>query len=127
MGSNKKIFIIEDDQNMRNAIKRMVKNSLPTVEVLETGDGKQALKMIEDYKPNLILLDVLMFGMNGLQVLKVLKESKNREIRKTPVIMLTGVGNREIAIKAAKMGAVDYITKPFNERIFLMKIKNYMR
>ena len=127
MGINKKIFIIEDDQNMRNAIKRMVKNDLPSVEILETGDGKQGLKIAGNSKPDLILLDVLMSDMNGLQVLKVLKESKDRKIRKIPVIMLTGVGNREIAIKAAKIGAVDYITKPINERIFLMKIRNYLK
>ena len=105
----------------------MVKNDLPLVEILETGDGKQGLEIAKDSKPDLILLDVLMSGMNGLQVLKVLKESKDREIKKIPVIMLTGVGNREISIKAAKMGAVDYITKPIDERIFLLKIRNYLK
>jgi len=127
MQYSKKIFIIEDDQNMRNAIKRMLKQELPSVDILETGNGEQALKIAENYKPNLILLDVLMSGMNGLKVLKVLKERGNREIRKIPVIMLTGVASREINIKARKIGAVDYITKPFNEKIFLMKIKNYLK
>lgn len=126
MPYNKNILIIEDDHNMRNAIRRMVNQVLPSVEVLETGDGKEALKIVGNSKPNLILLDVLMPDMNGLLVLRALKESENREIRRIPVIMLTGVGNREIAIQAAKMGAVDYITKPYNEKIFLMKIKKYL-
>ncbi|NVM03082.1 MAG: response regulator [Candidatus Helarchaeota archaeon] len=126
MHYNKKLLIIEDEKNMRNTIKRTLKQGLPSVIILETGESKEALKIVEDSKPDLILLDVLMPNMNGLQVLKALKESKNREIRKIPVIMLTGVGNIEIASIAKKMGAVSYITKPFNEEIFLVKIKNYL-
>ncbi len=126
MQYNKKIFIIEDDQNMRNAIKRMLKQELSSVDILETGDGEKALSITESSKPNLILLDVLLPNMNGLQVLKALKESKNKEIRKIPVIMLTGIGNREIAVQAGKMGAVDYITKPYNKDVFLLKIKKYL-
>ena len=126
MHYNKKLLIIEDEKNMRNTIKRTLKQGLPSVSILETGESKEALKIVEDSKPDLILLDVLMPNMNGLQVLKALKESKNREIRKIPVIMLTGVGNIEIASIAKKMGAVSYITKPFNEEIFLVKIKNYL-
>ena len=126
MQHKKKIFIIEDEQNMRNAIKRMVEYSLPSVDILETGDGEKALNIAESSIPDLILLDVLLPNMNGLQVLKALKESKNKEIRKIPVIMLTGIVNREIAIQAIKMGAVDYITKPFNRKVFLLKIKKYL-
>ena len=126
MRYNKKIFIIEDEQNMRNAIKRMVKESLPSVDILEIGDGKEALSIAERSKPGLILLDVLLPNMNGLQVLKALKESKYKEIRKIPVIMLTGIGNKEIAVQAEKMGAVDYITKPYNKEVFLLKIKKYL-
>ena len=127
MQSNKKVLIVEDERNVRNAIKRIVNQGLPSVEVLETGNGKQALSIAKNNKPNLILLDILMSSMNGLQVLKVLKESENLQIKRIPVIMLTGVSNREINEKARKIGAVDYITKPFNEKIFLMKIKNYLK
>ncbi len=126
MQYKKKILIIEDDPNMRNAIKRILKQGLPSVDILEIGDGKEALSIVESLIPNLILLDVKLPNMNGLQVLKALKDSKDREIRKIPVIMLTGIGNKEIAVQAEKMGAVDYITKPFNRKVLLLKIKKYL-
>jgi len=126
MQHKKKIFIIEDEQNMRNAIKRMIEYSLPSVDILETGVSEKALNIAESSIPDLILLDVLLPNMNGLQVLKALKESKYEEIRKIPVIMLTGIGNKEIALQAEKMGAVDYITKPFNRKVLLLKIKKYL-
>ena len=126
MQYKKKILIIEDDPNMRNAIKRILKQGLPSVDILEIGDGKEALSIVESLIPNLILLDVKLPNMNGLQVLKALKESKDKEIRKIPVIMLTGIVNKEIAIQAEKMGAVVYITKPFNRKVLLLKIKKYL-
>lgn len=126
MQYNKKMFIIEDEQNVRNAIKRLIKKSLPSVGVVETGDGNLAVSVAKNYKPNLILLDVLMPNINGLQVLKSLKESEDEEVRKIPVIMLTGVGNKEIITEAKKMGAVDYITKPYNKKVFLLKVRKYL-
>jgi len=122
-----KILIIDDEQNVRNAIKRMVKESLKSVDFIEISEAGHTIKIVKTLKPDLILLDVLMPGMNGLEVLKVLKESDEREIRKIPVMMLSGVVNREIAMKARKMGAVDYITKPINEKVFLMKLKTYLK
>ena len=122
-----KTLIIDDEQNIRNAIKRMLRKSMSSVEVIETGKAEDVLKIIKTHKPDLIILDVLMPGMNGLEVLKVLKENEEREIRKIPVMMLTGVGNKEIIIKARKLGAVDYITKPIDEKIFLLKLKKYLR
>ena len=126
MKYNKKIFIIDDEENIRNAIKRMLRVSLPSVEVIETGNGEEALEIAKKERPELILLDVLMPGINGLQVLKDLKENESKELRRIPVIMLTGVGNREVIAKSKRLGADDYITKPFNEKIFLLKIKKYI-
>lgn len=126
MKYNKKIFIIDDEENIRNAIKRMLHVSLPSVEVIETGNGEEALEIAKKERPELILLDVLMPRINGLQVLKDFKENESKELRRIPVIMLTGVGNREVIAKSKRLGADDYITKPFNEKIFLLKIKKYI-
>lgn len=127
MGNGKKLLIIEDEINMRAAIKRILRQDLPSIEFIEAENGVQALKIVENNKPDLILLDVLMPKMNGLVVLKNLKENENIEIRKIPVIILTAIGNREINVKARELGAVDYITKPYNEKLFLTKIKKYLR
>ena len=127
MGNGKKLLIIEDEKNMRAAIKRILRQDLPSIEFIEAENGVQALKIVKNNKPDLILLDVLMPQVNGLVVLKNLKENKNIEIRKIPVIILTAIGNREINIKARELGAVDYITKPYNEKLLLTKIKKYLR
>ena len=127
MKNTKKILVIDDEENTRNAIKRMLHESMPYVCVIESGSSEHTLEIAKAHQPDLILLDVLMPKVNGLTVLKTLKESKNREIKKIPVIMITGIGNREVSIKAKKMGAADYITKPFNDKIFLLKIKKYVK
>ncbi|MFC1562715.1 PleD family two-component system response regulator [candidate division KSB1 bacterium] len=127
MVKSKKLFIVDDEQNIRNAIRRMMKENLPSIDVIEAEDDEKVLKIAENNKPDLILLDILMPRMNGLQVLKFLKKSKHKETRKIPVIMLTGVRNKEINIQAEKIGAVDYITKPFDEKIFLLKLKKYLK
>jgi len=100
---------------------------MPSVEVIETGSGNRAISIALKSRPDVILLDILMPGVNGLQVLKDLKSNENSELRKIPVIILTGVGNKEVIFKAKKMGAVDYVIKPFNEKVFLLKIKKYMK
>lgn len=122
-----KIFIVDDEPNVRNAIKRILHDDLPIIETIDTGEGNEVLRIVENLKPDLILLDVLMPGINGLEILKDLKSNKGKEISKIPVMMLTGVGNREITRKARELGAIDYITKPFNEKVLLMKLKRYMK
>ena len=123
----KKILIIDDEINTRNALKRVLKEKIPEVEVLDSGESGDALKLAKTILPGLILLDVKMPGLNGLQVLKSLKKNENRHVRGIPVIMLTGIGNQEIMIQANKLGAEDYIVKPFDEKMFLLKIKKYLR
>lgn len=122
-----KIFIVDDEPNIRNAVKRIVREELPSVEAVDTGDGNEALRIVENLKPDLILLDVLMPGINGLEILKDLKNNKGKDISKIPVIMITGVSNREITRKAYEFGAIDYITKPFNEKVLLLKLKRFVK
>lgn len=124
---NKKLFIVDDEANIRNSIKRILHEELLSIEIIETGNGDEVLNLTESCKPDLILMDVLMPGTNGLELLKSLKSNANKEVQNIPVIMLTGVGNREVARKASELGAVDFITKPFNERLFLLKLRKYMK
>ena len=123
----KKILLIDDEINVRNSIKRILKDKLPDITVIDCGEGNTALNMTKHHQPDLILLDVKMPGLNGLQVLKLLKNNENRNVRGIPVLMITGVGNQEIMFQAKNMGAEDYIVKPFDEKIFLLKIKKYLK
>lgn len=123
----KKILVIDDEINIRNSIKRILKEKLPDITVMDCGESDEALNMAKLHVPGLILLDVKMPGINGLQLLKSLKTIENRLVRRIPVIMFTGVGNQEIIMQAKKLGAEDYVIKPFDDKILLLKIKKYLK
>jgi DNA-binding response OmpR family regulator len=93
-------------------------------EIISAGDGIEGLKKVETEKPDLILLDVMMPKMHGLDVLRKLKESlKTSSI---PVIMLTAKDDTESILKAKSLGAKDYITKPFNAEMLLDSVKKHL-
>lgn len=85
--------------------------------------GPEGLEKAREMKPDLILLDIIMPGMNGFEVLAQLKESA--ETWSIPVIIITGLEDAENEEKGLVLGAVDYITKPFKEAVVLARIKNH--
>ncbi|MFZ5596043.1 MAG: sigma-54-dependent transcriptional regulator [Bacillota bacterium] len=103
-----KILIIDDEQHMCWALEKAMKQE--GYQVLTTTRGKTGLEMIREELPSLVVLDLKMPEMDGMEVLK-----QAREINpKLPVVMLTAHGTIETAIEAMKMGATDYLTKPFD-------------
>ena len=106
MPGAKKMLLVDDEENMRKAIVRLMRENFPSVEVIEAGTSEDALKAVKIVIPDLILLDVLMPGMNGLAVLKTIKDHTDKRIRSIPIFMLTGVGNMKIALTSKKMGAI---------------------
>ncbi len=91
-------------------------------EVVTASDGEEALRMVKEHRPHLILLDVRMPKMNGMEVLRRVREVD----REVGVIMVTAVNEEETGREALKMGAFDYITKPLDlkylERSLWVKI-----
>ena len=115
----KKILIIEDD----NSIRRVVKDILlkeNSFEVYEAFDGKDGVKKIIDNRFNLILCDIKMPKMDGMEVLKKVNLKKIS----VPFIMLTGHGNVETAVSAMKLGAFDFIQKPPDLNRLLISVRN---
>ncbi|MBF0225547.1 MAG: hybrid sensor histidine kinase/response regulator [Desulfobacterales bacterium] len=86
-------------------------------------NGNQALSMVENYEFDLILLDVMMPDMNGFEVCEQLKN--NPKVKDVPVIFLTAKTEIESVIKGFELGAVDYITKPFNAKELLARVKTH--
>jgi two-component system, NtrC family, response regulator AtoC len=105
--SNENILVVDDDPDIREVLKDRLE-SLGYV-VQAAADGKEALKVLEKQNPQLILLDIEMPAMSGLEVLK---EIRKRELDIT-VIMITAYGTIERAVEAMKEGAYDFIPKPF--------------
>jgi DNA-binding response OmpR family regulator len=103
-----KILIVDDDPDMLTVLRWALS---PIGEVLEAKEGWSALRLIQEEKPRLILLDVAMPGMSGIEVLK-----EARRIDPTAIIvMLTGLCDIEIAKESLDSGARAYITKPFDD------------
>ena len=88
-------------------------------------DGAQALKRTDEIIPDLILLDIIMPGMNGYEVLAELKKSERT--RDIPVIFITGLSADEDEMKGLELGADDYISKPFNEAIVRLRVENQLK
>jgi len=107
----KKILMIDDDPAFREMVNIALKHGIPDLQIDEVRDGHLGEKKLMDIKYDLILLDYrLPFGMDGLRFLE-----KTQEIRSgTPLIMITGEGNEEVAAKAFRMGVTDYLVKKKN-------------
>ena len=117
---NTKILIVDDDKNICELIRLYLeKDRFNTVIAY---DGKQALSLVATEKPDLILLDIMMPKLDGWQVC--------REIRKnysTPIIMLTAKGEVFDKVLGLELGADDYITKPFDTKELLARVKAVLR
>lgn len=106
MEARKRVLIVDDEQGIRDSLRLLLKSNF---DVHTAEDGQQALALIDDVNPDLILLDVLMPNLDGIATLKQLRE---RSVN-IPVIMLTATNTVKTAVQAMKWGAVDYLSKPF--------------
>jgi DNA-binding NtrC family response regulator len=102
----RRILIVDDEPRVRTSLKMVLE---PAYEVLQAADAQEGLDLFRREGPHLVLLDVILPGMDGLAVLEKLQA----EDRSIPVIMLTGTKAVKTAVDAMKLGAADYISKPF--------------
>jgi len=108
MKSKGKVFLLDDDGLIVSVLSRALKKE--GYEVYEETETDGAVNKIESWKPDILLLDISMPGRDGIEILK---EIRGGEVQ-TQVVMLTADDTAETAVKAMKLGAVDYLTKPFN-------------
>ncbi|MEK6585762.1 MAG: sigma-54 dependent transcriptional regulator [Nitrospirota bacterium] len=116
----KRVLLIDDDPRVRASLKMVLE---PIYDILQAGDAQEGLDVFRKDEPNLILLDVILPGTDGLAVLQTLR----LESKMTPVIMLTGTKSVKTAVDAMKFGAADYLSKPFDVdelRIIIDRVLN---
>lgn len=116
------ILIVDDDKSNIDVLDHILK---PLYRIFVAKSGTATLKRVTSDKPDLILLDILMPDMSGFDVLLALKEME--EVRRTPVIFITGLNSVEDEEKGFLLGAVDYITKPFNNSIVKARVKTHLQ
>ncbi len=118
MNSKATVFVVDDDQAMRSSLKWLIETVGMRVEVFSSAN-----EFIRSYYPGragCLLLDVRMPGMSGLE----LQEYFIQQQIKIPIIIITGHGDVPMAVRAMKVGAVDFIEKPFNDELLLDSIRN---
>jgi two-component system alkaline phosphatase synthesis response regulator PhoP len=118
----KKILVVDDEPNIIKVLKSRLSHS--GYDVITAVSGRTCLKKAKDEKPDLILLDILLPGLNGFEVCKHLK--KDKETKDIPIIMLTSLAQEKDLSKGLEEGASCFITKPFNPADLLYEIKTAM-
>ena len=121
--AKKMILVIEDEHDIQELVKyNLVKEGYP-VSLADTGE--HGIKLARSESPGLILLDLMLPGIDGLEVCKVLKgDSKTSHI---PIVMLTAKGEEADIVAGLELGADDYITKPFSPRVLIARIRALLR
>ncbi len=115
--SKKCILAVDDTAIVLTRISDALRNDY---EVITVNSGVRALKCLKERKADLILLDIQMVPMNGIETLQAIRNMK--ELQDIPVIMLTGVEDKDIVMESAKLGICDYILKPFASEELLKRI-----
>ena len=119
-----KILIVEDDKFLRELMVRKL-TAEHSFEVLSAMDGESGLKAMKDQKPDLVLLDLILPGISGFDVLEKMKEDQH--LTGMPVIILSNLGQQDDVEKGMKLGAIDYMVKAhFTPNEILEKIKQIL-
>jgi DNA-binding response OmpR family regulator len=117
-----KILVVEDNQLILKVIETKLKKE--GYEVINCENGKEAIERISDSLPDLVITDIMLPYNSGLEIVNFVKAKLQKNI---PVIVLSGLGQEKTIEEAFKLGADDYMTKPFNLSELLMRIKRVSR
>lgn len=117
---NKLIYVVDDNKDIRDLTSRYLNNNGFRTKVAK--DGRALRALIKDTQPDLVVLDIMMPGEDGLSICRSLRETSQ-----IPVILLTAMAEETDRIIGLEMGADDYLVKPFNPRELLARIKSVLR
>lgn len=115
-----KILVVDDDRNINELLRLYLEKE--GYSVASTYDGVDAIKKFEDHKPDLVLLDIMLPGMDGWQVCREIRKKSEK-----PVIMITAKGETFDKVLGLELGADDYIVKPFDAKEVVARIKAVLR
>ena len=118
-----RILTVDDSMTIRKIVRRSLENF--NCEILEAQNGVEGLATANKERPDLIILDITMPVMTGIEMLEKLKSEK--ELKDIPVIMLTAEAGKEAVTKAVRMGIRDYIVKPFKGDELVERIQKLIR
>lgn len=117
---NKKILVVDDEERMARFIRLNLEHD--GFQVIECYKGMQAVGLLREKMPDVVVLDVMLPDIDGFEVLQLI-----REVSSVPVIMLTAKGEEEDRVKGLELGADDYVTKPFSPRELVSRVRAVLR
>ncbi|MGD8228252.1 MAG: response regulator [Desulfobacteraceae bacterium] len=121
--AKERILVVDDEEDILELVRfNLAREGYP---IICTTSGEESLKIVQKEHPDLIVLDLMLPGIDGLDVAKALKnDPKTRDI---PIIMLTAKGEEADIVAGLELGADDYVTKPFSPRILLARVRAVLR
>jgi DNA-binding response OmpR family regulator len=118
---SRRVLVVDDEPRVREVVATYLTRD--GFEVQEAGDGGRARRLVEDFKPDLVILDVMFPGASGLELLVELRASDPP----TPVILLTARSEEEDRVAGLELGADDYVVKPFSPRELVARVRSVLR
>jgi DNA-binding response OmpR family regulator len=116
-----KILVAEDEPMLLKTIELKLKKE--GYEVITTADGREAVAKIEETDPDLVITDIMMPYVSGLEIVSIVRKKTNKRI---PIIMLSAMEQEKVVMEAFELGADDYITKPFSLNELVIRVKRLM-
>ena len=123
MMSRQSVLVVEDEEDIMEVIRFNLEKE--GYDVHQALSGEKALQVIENNLPSLVLLDLMLPGINGLDLCRIFKQ--NDRTKAIPVIMLTAKSEDADIVAGLEMGAEDYITKPFSPRVLVARVRTILR
>ena len=117
------ILVVEDEEDIRELLKYNLEKE--GYQVFGAGTGEEGLRAVRDRRPDLILLDLMLPGLDGLEVCRRIR--REPQTQHLPIIMLTAKGEEADIVTGLELGADDYITKPFSPRVLLARLRAALR
>ena len=115
-----KILVAEDDLLMLKMLEFRLKKD--GHEIIVTNDGREAVGKLAEFQPDLVITDIMMPYLSGLEVISAVKKKYPTG---TPVIILSGMGQENVVLEAFQLGADDYITKPFSPNELSVRVRRF--
>ena len=116
-----KILVAEDEPMLLKTIELKLKKE--GYEVITTSDGREAVAKIEESDPDMVITDIMMPYVSGLEIVAHIRKNDNKRI---PIIMLSSMEQEKVVMEAFELGADDYITKPFSLNELVIRVKRLM-
>jgi DNA-binding response OmpR family regulator len=118
-----KVLIVEDDPTVGGVLKRLLARD--GYAIAETGESERAVEIISQEKPDVIILDVAMPGITGIEICRRLRQDPASHL--TPVIMVTGLDDLETCVKGLEAGADDFLNKPVDPRELRERVRSFVQ